>query len=88
MMDEIEASLDELLQAARSVSICGERQLAEKRRAFLASVRAHTAVAGWAHEEDPTRVISAAQKAQAERDGGASASSVRLYSVPLVRGGQ
>ena len=43
-------------------------------------------IAAWAHEEDPARVISAAQKAQAERDGGASASSVKPYSVPLVRG--
>lgn len=42
-------------------------------------------VRAWEHEGDPTRVISAAQKAQAERDGGASASSVRPYSVPLVR---
>ncbi|MEJ6003769.1 hypothetical protein [Paucibacter soli] len=44
----------------------------------LAEVRA------WAHEDDPTRVISAAQKAQAERDGGASASSVRPYSIALI----
>ena len=43
-------------------------------------------IAAWAHEEDPARVISAAQKAQAERDGDASASSVKPYSVPLVRG--
>ena len=42
-------------------------------------------VQAWQHEEDPARVISAAQKTQAERDGGASASSVRPYFVPLVR---
>lgn len=35
----------------------------------------------WVHEEDPARVISAAQKDQALRDGGASASSVRPYSI-------
>jgi hypothetical protein len=43
-------------------------------------------VQAWQHEEDPARVISAVQKAQAERDGGASASSVKPYSVPLTRG--
>ena len=42
------------------------------------------AVAAWQHEEDAGRVISAAQKAQAIRDGGASASSVRPYSIALV----
>lgn len=40
--------------------------------------------AGWAHENDDTRVISAAQKAQALRDGGASASSVAPYSIKLL----
>lgn len=44
-----------------------------------------TKIAAWEHKEDPTRVISAVQKAQAESDGGASASSVINYSVPLVR---
>lgn len=39
--------------------------------------------AGWAHSEDPDRVISAAQKRQAEKDGGASASSVRAYTIAL-----
>ena len=39
----------------------------------------------WMHEEDEARVISAAQKAQALSDGGASASSVRPYSVPLYK---
>lgn len=42
-------------------------------------------VSAWEHEDDPKRVIGAAQKEQAERDGGASASSVRPYSVALVR---
>ena len=42
-------------------------------------------IGAWAHGEDPTRVISASQKAQAEGDGGASASSVAPYSVPLER---
>ena len=36
----------------------------------------------WVHEEDPSRVISASQKATALRDQGASGSSVRPYSVP------
>lgn len=48
---------------------------------------ASAAVAGeaqaWMHENDPTRVISAQQKAQAERDGGAYASSLRPYTIPL-----
>ena len=39
--------------------------------------------AAWRHEEDPDRVISASQKDQALRDGGASASSVRAYTFPL-----
>lgn len=39
----------------------------------------------WMHENDPTRVISAQQKAQAERDGGAYASSLRPYTIPLSR---
>lgn len=39
--------------------------------------------AAWRHEEDPDRVISASQKDQALRDGGASASSVRAYTIPL-----
>ncbi|MCI1052826.1 hypothetical protein MOQ19_04825 [Stenotrophomonas maltophilia] len=38
--------------------------------------------AAWVHEEDPSRVISASQKATALRDQGASGSSVRPYSVP------
>lgn len=38
----------------------------------------------WVHEGDPDRVISAAQKAQALKDGGASASSVRPYSLAAV----
>jgi hypothetical protein len=37
----------------------------------------------WMHEDDPSRVISAAQKQQALRDGGASATSVRPYSIAL-----
>jgi len=35
----------------------------------------------WVHESDPRSVISASQKKQALRDGGASASSVKPYSV-------
>lgn len=42
------------------------------------------APAAWVHEEDPSRVISAAQKQQALRDGGASASSVKPYSIAAV----
>lgn len=38
-------------------------------------------VLAWRTEDG--RVISAEQKAQAERDGGTSASSVRAYSIPL-----
>lgn len=39
--------------------------------------------AAWQHATDSARVISASQKKQAERDGGASASSVRPYITPL-----
>lgn len=39
----------------------------------------------WMHEEDPRRVISDAQREGARRDGGASWTSVRAYTVPLVR---
>ena len=39
----------------------------------------------WMHEEDPTRVISAKTKASALADAGASASSVRPYTIPLGR---
>jgi len=39
----------------------------------------------WMHEEDPTRVISAKTKAGALADAGASGSSVRPYSIPLLR---
>lgn len=42
------------------------------------------APAAWIHEEDSNRVISAAQKEQALRDGGASASSVKPYSIAAV----
>ncbi|WP_059415535.1 hypothetical protein [Cupriavidus basilensis] len=35
----------------------------------------------WVHEEDPSRAISALQKAGMLRDGGAGASSVRPYSI-------
>ncbi|GER21304.1 hypothetical protein [Variovorax boronicumulans] len=37
----------------------------------------------WLHESDPARCITNLQKASALRDGGASASSVMPYSVPL-----
>jgi len=53
-------------------------------QAIPASAEAQQVVA-WVHEEDANRVISARQKAQAERDGGAYASSLRPYSIPLAR---
>jgi hypothetical protein len=40
--------------------------------------------AAWMHIDDPRRVISAMQKDDAVRDGGASASSVSSYSMPLI----
>lgn len=40
-------------------------------------------VKAWMHEEDPSRVISASQKRAAVRDGGASATSVKNYTIPL-----
>lgn len=36
----------------------------------------------WVHEDDPERVISAATKAGAEKDGGAIASTTKPYSIP------
>jgi hypothetical protein len=41
------------------------------------------AVVAWLHESDSSRCISNAQKTQALRDGGASASSVKPYSIAL-----
>ncbi len=49
-----------------------------------ASTVAGEAVA-WMHAEDPARVVSALQKATSERDGGAYASSLRPYTIPLGR---
>lgn len=55
---------------------------------LTAFIRQHTAGVGvvqaWQHEDAPERVISAIQKASALRDGGASAASVKGYSVPLT----
>lgn len=42
-------------------------------------------IVAWEHEEDPERVIADSQKQTAMRDGGASASSVRPYSIALGR---
>jgi hypothetical protein len=36
----------------------------------------------WVHEDDPHRVISAATKVGAEKDGGAIASTTKPYSIP------
>lgn len=56
------------------------------RTAYMAGKKAARQPVGepvaWVHEEDPSRVISASQKATALRDQGASGSSVRPYSVP------
>jgi len=61
------------------------------RAAVEASARALAAVpapdveaAAWVHVDDPRRVISAMQKADATKDGGASASSVAGYTMPLI----
>lgn len=56
-------------------------ELAELKAALAARQPVGEPVA-WVHEEDPSRVISASQKATALRDQGASGSSVRPYSVP------
>ncbi|AOZ06744.1 hypothetical protein [Cupriavidus malaysiensis] len=48
---------------------------------IVAALSQQSEPSAWVHEDDPTRVISAAQKAGAVRDGGASASSVRPYSL-------
>lgn len=41
-------------------------------------------VRAWAHADDPDRVISAKHKAEAIREGGASASAVAPYTVALA----
>ncbi|MFG0713226.1 hypothetical protein ACF8O9_10315 [Stenotrophomonas geniculata] len=51
-------------------------------QAALAARQPVGELVAWVHEEDPSRVISASQKATALRDQGASGSSVRPYSVP------
>lgn len=68
----VSVTLDDAWQAA-----------CEWQRAALAQ-QPQGEAAAWIHENDPARVISATQKAQAVRDGGASASSVRPYSVAAV----
>jgi len=50
-------------------------------RAAIASQAAAQAPVAWVHQDDPARVISAAQKDVALRDGGAWASSVAPYTV-------
>jgi hypothetical protein len=61
----------------------------ERIRAIIASALAampasHVEAAAWMHHDDPRRVISAMQKADAVKDGGASASSVASYTAPLI----
>lgn len=43
MSKALEDALDELLEAARIAPICGDQQLAEKRRSFLAAVSINAA---------------------------------------------
>lgn len=58
-------------------------ELARPAAAAAAQRDAREAIA-WVHEDDPARAISAPQKAQMLRDGGASASSVKGYSIAAV----
>ena len=63
------ASFDDLMGSVR----------ASKEKAATPAPEA--APIAWVHKDDPHRAISASQKAQALRDGGASASSVAAYSI-------
>lgn len=76
------------------LELCAKKGAHVSREEFLALIaQARTAqpagaeVAAWM-TEDGERVVSAATKAGQERDGGASASAMRPYSVPLVRANQ
>ena len=100
---EYVGELDEIAEGLRSLLPCDrppsgwyctrQRGHAGPCAALALPASAHGAepsdaeIAGWLHEEDRTRVVSASQKAQALKDGGASASSLRAYSIPLARWG-
>lgn len=49
-----------------------------------ASVGSDPTIKAWMHKDDPARVISDVQKQQALRDGGASAASVKPYTIALT----
>lgn len=82
---EADRLLDEYMAAcARSDVEARDQARAAVRAAFArASVTPEGGAEAWMHEDDPARVISAIQKSQAEKDGGASASSVKAYSIRL-----
>lgn len=85
----IEDRISQAMNAAREEAAKLMDQTSRSSGATLIRSPASAPVAGeataWMHEEDQNRVISAQQKAQAERDGGAYASSLRPYSIPLFR---
>lgn len=82
---EADRLLDEYMAAcARSDVEARDQARAAVRAAFArASVTPEGDAEAWMHEDDPARVISAIQKSQAEKDGGASASSVKACSIRL-----
>lgn len=85
-MDEREREQFEAWAAQKLGKIANESLAFVTKEMFWEAWLARAALApaqplAWRTEDG--RVISAEQKAQAERDGGASASSVRTYSIPL-----
>lgn len=71
------------LDRAEALTYCGEGEQPVPMVFGGAASQQAAGVMAWAHEDDPARVISDGQKQQAIRDGGASASSVRPYSIAL-----
>lgn len=85
--DPVDALMELVLEYRQAPTV----HAGEIRRSIEASARALAAVpapdveaAAWMHVDDPRRVISAMQKADAVKDGGASASSVASYTMPLI----
>lgn len=75
--------VDKILPGIDSGDLLADALAASERLSAMAQPPAEAQEpAAWIHEDDPDRCISAAQKAAAMRDGGASASSVRPYSIP------
>lgn len=84
-IEKLRAMMDHSFGGPGFVVYGTEQSIAEVERRLAPGIAARQPVGelvAWVHEEDPSRVISASQKATALRDQGASGSSVRPYSVP------